>query len=907
MASVTSTLPSVAGSVQNQDFEYNFALNDRILLGSTLSASGNDVFFSFFRLPGTGSSLVHLSLETSQVSSGVRADLTSTFEDEGFIRLVASDGTSVVMNAPNHEDSTTSLSDSSEPYVWRINNVVDVRSFTVNLAGLTDKTLVVTFDDNQNNPPVVTIQADESVVNAGGSVALSGTVTDPDPTPDTIALALSANPNIGTFSAITVNGNAWTATWDAPTTPTDNDRNVVLTITGTEPDENLTGTDQVNVTVRGNRAPIVTYEASGDQAVDVGDSVTLTATATDPEGQPMTYSHVSDIGGSIANPTALVATWVAPAVTESTVATFTFTADDGSRTTSRTVTRIIRAPATQPLALPAVNDQSFATGDIVNLELPEADEGLAPYIYSASGLPRGLAFRNRAIVGRPDLPGTYTVTYTVTDSNQDMESRMFDIAITGMAIPQPTGLNMRMDWGGQFYANPHSNVTGRITSDIDWERGKGTSIAVLSRVQAGQMQFELNSADGLFNEKNTDSPLFGLIRPGIQVQLRNGVTPLFTGVLIDSPTALRQNGQHRTQVTAWGIISTAFEADVSGGSLTAESTAQAFIELCAKADVPYESPQPEPGDAYVMGRWWLISKLWEALGVLERTEGGDAFEDREGELGFHLGNYRAEQAVAKTFVQGAAGPGEITIVGEPDDEIRTKDIFNEIVGEVRQFEEKADETVFASHDAIPIALGGRLDLVSVYPIDEGAVTELTDPVRGTDWRARPNADGTGTNRDARVEVDVELMDFNETHITIVYPNVTGYDATLYVTGLTVKGTVLTEGTPLQVLREDTVSKQRYRPKTRGLRQTWIRSVTDMEVRADAQLEELATPERRVKLDTYITDWNEFAALDFSDRVAIRMDTLESDGFIEAERVRIPLSGVLPRVTYDISLTETERP
>ena len=86
------------------------------------------------------------------------------------------------------------------------------------------------------------------------------------------------------------------------------------------------------------------------------------------------------------------------------------------------MTVIVRAPATQPLTLPSVSDVSYATGDIVNLQLPAATQGLVPYIYSASALPRGLTFRNRAIVGRPDLPGVHTVTYTVTDSNQDMES-----------------------------------------------------------------------------------------------------------------------------------------------------------------------------------------------------------------------------------------------------------------------------------------------------------------------------------------------------------------------------------------------------------------------------------------------------------------------------------------------------
>ena len=62
-------------------------------------------------------------------------------------------------------------------------------------------------------------------------------------------------------------------------------------------------------------------------------------------------------------------------VTESTLVTFTFTGDDGVRTRSVTVSVIVRAPATQPLTLPSVSDVSYATGDIVNLELPAATQG----------------------------------------------------------------------------------------------------------------------------------------------------------------------------------------------------------------------------------------------------------------------------------------------------------------------------------------------------------------------------------------------------------------------------------------------------------------------------------------------------------------------------------------------------
>ena len=50
------------------------------------------------------------------------------------------------------------------------------------------------------------------------------------------------------------------------------------------------------------------------------------------------------------------------------------------------------------------------------------------------------------------------------------------------------------------------------------------------------------------------SALAGLVRPGLQVQLRNGVTPLWTGVLDSIPTQYALNGQHRAQITAYGVL-----------------------------------------------------------------------------------------------------------------------------------------------------------------------------------------------------------------------------------------------------------------------------------------------------------------------------------------------------------------
>ena len=148
---------------------------------------------------------------------------------------------------------------------------------------LSDQSVTFTIDDNQNFAPVVTAQTPTQLVTGNNAVQLTGTATDPDAVPETLSLQWTANPNVGMFSDDDVLSPTWTA--HAPTVDTP----VVLTLTATEPDENLTGSASITVTVRGNRAPTVTV-GQDETTVDVGDIVNLTGSAIDPEGQSIDFS-----------------------------------------------------------------------------------------------------------------------------------------------------------------------------------------------------------------------------------------------------------------------------------------------------------------------------------------------------------------------------------------------------------------------------------------------------------------------------------------------------------------------------------------------------------------------------------------------------------------------------------------
>ena len=107
-------------------------------------------------------------------------------------------------------------------------------------------------------------------------------------------------------------------------------------------------------------------------------------------------------------------------------------------TVSQSVQVTVRAPVPD-LALPALADQTGATGEIVNLQIASATDGRAPYSYAFSGLPEELGAIGRRIRGLLITPGTETVSVTVTDANGDTATQTFDLDSHGERHFAPFG------------------------------------------------------------------------------------------------------------------------------------------------------------------------------------------------------------------------------------------------------------------------------------------------------------------------------------------------------------------------------------------------------------------------------------------------------------------------------------
>ena len=190
-----------------------------------------------------------------------------------------------------------------------------------------DASTVVTI--NPDDAPSVGAGSDQTV-QAGETVTLSGTATDDDSTRLTYAWTHDSD------LAITLSdSDTLTATFTAPAVDADTDVTFTLTVS----DGPNTVTDQIIITVNYDGPPIIS--AGSDQTVEEGSLVTLSGTATDPEGDFMTYSWTQTSGlppVTLSGADTLSPSFMAPATLSGLTLVFELSVGDDSSQVTGTVT-----------------------------------------------------------------------------------------------------------------------------------------------------------------------------------------------------------------------------------------------------------------------------------------------------------------------------------------------------------------------------------------------------------------------------------------------------------------------------------------------------------------------------------------------------------------------------------------
>ena len=173
--------------------------------------------------------------------------------------------------------------------------------------------------------------------------------------------------------------------------------------------------DYISVTSVINHPPVLSPLA--DKDTDTGTLLTFAVSATDPDGNPLTYSATGLPADALFNPATRTFSWT-PKATQAGSYNVTFTVTDGKLQDSESVGITVKdgslAPVLGPIANASVNQRETITVQITGSD-PDGDT----LTFSASGLPAGARFdpATRQFTWTPayNQAGNYNVRFSVTD------------------------------------------------------------------------------------------------------------------------------------------------------------------------------------------------------------------------------------------------------------------------------------------------------------------------------------------------------------------------------------------------------------------------------------------------------------------------------------------------------------
>jgi len=289
-----------------------------------------------------------------------------------------------------------------------------------------------------------------------------------------------------------------------------------------------------------NLTPVL--QAIGDKSVDENVILTFNITATDPEGDPITYSAQGLPSGATFSGQTF--TWT-PSYSQAGSYSVTFRASDGnsmdSETITITVSNVNRAPV-----LGAISDQSVNENTLLSFSVNATDPDGQTLTYSVTGLPSGAALASQTFTWTPtyNQAGTFALTFTV-DDGQAQDSQAITITVNNVnRAPVLSAINNKSVWSDDpltftidatdpdgdavtYSANAVPSGATFITETFDWTPTPAQigSYNVTFYASDGQLQ----DSEAITITVNVDSlaPTITNLSPAagaIQVPLNNLIT-----------------------------------------------------------------------------------------------------------------------------------------------------------------------------------------------------------------------------------------------------------------------------------------------------------------------------------------------------------------------------------------------
>jgi VCBS repeat-containing protein len=266
----------------------------------------------------------------------------------------------------------------------------------------------------------VPVADERPVLNAiGDKVAVVGhplsfVVQAQDPTQDALTFTGDNLPTGMTVTPLAAYGQAridWTpGTTDVGSHP--------ITLHVTDPTNSTSDTQSLNIVVRSsNQAPVLL--PVGDQTLQEGSSFGLQLKAVDPDNDPITFSATNLPTGSMLDAKSGLFTWTPNYFAAGDYAGIVFTASDGNKSSSETVTLHVQNVDRPPVFVPMATQTGRENADM-SFTVLAGDSDQDPILFSMqSALPTGATFNRTTGVfdWTPTYSqgGQYTLRFGATD------------------------------------------------------------------------------------------------------------------------------------------------------------------------------------------------------------------------------------------------------------------------------------------------------------------------------------------------------------------------------------------------------------------------------------------------------------------------------------------------------------
>jgi hypothetical protein len=263
-----------------------------------------------------------------------------------------------------------------------------------------------------NHPPAFAAVGAKSAT-VGQQLQFTVTATDPDN--DAIALTVSNSPTGATFTDA---GNG-TGTFRWTPTATQTGSRVVTFHANDAGSPMASATLDVTITVgAANRPPVLA--AIGNKQVNVGAQLSITFSATDPDGNALAYSLTGKPSGAVLSGAML--TWTPTASQVGNYPVTVTVTDNGTPALSDSeAITITVGSVNQPPVLAPIGDRTVDLGTTGRIALTSSDPDMNVITLACAGLPSDATFTDVGdgtgeIVWMPTAVGSYSVTCSATDN-----------------------------------------------------------------------------------------------------------------------------------------------------------------------------------------------------------------------------------------------------------------------------------------------------------------------------------------------------------------------------------------------------------------------------------------------------------------------------------------------------------